>query len=68
MKKLKEIKGWIEENEDKPKKGIPNKCPKCGSPVWVTNALQTCGIIWVGCRNLKCRHTEIYKEDDLNAD
>jgi len=63
LKKLKEIDGWIENDEKKKvKTGIPSKCPKCGSKLWKTNALQSCGIYWVGCQNLKCRWCEIYRE------
>lgn len=62
LKKLKEIEGWIEVDEDKPKNEIPSKCPKCGSPLWKTNALQACGMFWVGCKNLACRWCEIYTE------
>jgi len=48
------VRGWIE-NENEKYSNIPNKCPKCGSELWKTDALQTCGIYWIGCKNFKCR-------------
>jgi len=64
-KKIK-IEGWIEENEQ-PKKNYPEKCPRCGSKLKYTNALQTCNIFLVYCmgRNKDgsmCRYCEEFKE------
>ena len=39
---------------------IPQKCPKCGSKLWHTNAVDACGIYMVGCVNRKCRWCEMY--------
>ena len=61
IKKPLEINGWIE-NENEKYSNIPKVCPKCGSELWKTDALQTCGIYWIGCKNLKCRWSEEFIE------
>ena len=40
---------------------IATVCPKCGSNLWFTNAVDACGLYWVGCRNLRCRWCEVYE-------
>ena len=60
-KKKIEIKGWLDEDEEN-KSNIPKYCPICGKKLSYTNALQTCGIYFVWCSNLKCRWSEEYIE------
>ena len=60
MPKIK-IKGWIEDEEEL-YTNIPKKCPKCSSELMRTDALRTCGLYWVGCKNLRCRWSEVYTE------
>ena len=60
IKKI-EVKGWIE-NKNEKYSNIPKVCPKCDSELWKTDALQTCGIYWIGCKNLKCRWSEEFIE------
>jgi len=47
-------KGWIDSDEEKTN-NIPDKCPKCGHPLWVVNAANLLGIYLVMCRNSQCR-------------
>lgn len=64
MKKL-ELKGWVEGGDTGPYTNVPSKCPKCGSALWKVNALQTFyPVIQVGCKNLRCRWSEIYGEKE----
>ena len=59
-KKIK-LEGWLESDEEN-KSNIPKHCPICGKKLSYTNALQTCGIYFVYCMNLKCRWCDIYEE------
>ena len=61
MPKIKEVDGWIED-ESKPSTNVPKICPKCGRKLSYTNGLQTCGIIFVYCMNLRCRWCTEYEE------
>jgi hypothetical protein len=54
------VKGWIEEDGEA-YSNVPKVCPKCRGKLWKTDALGLCNILWVGCRNLKCRWSEIYE-------
>ena len=58
-KKIK-IKGWLEIGEEPVK--FPDKCPKCGTKLKYTDALQECNWYLVWCPNYRCRWSEIYVE------
>ena len=58
-----EVKGWIE-NDEEEYTNIPKVCPKCGSRLWRTDALSLCNVYLVGCKDSKCRWSEMYYLED----
>ena len=59
MSKL-ELKGWVDDYESRWK--IPSKCPKCGSDLSRTDAIGLIGIMFIYCKNYKCRWCSIFEE------
>ena len=59
MSKL-ELKGWVDKDERK--WSIPNKCPKCGSGLSKTDAIGLIGIMFIYCKNSKCRWCNLLEE------
>jgi len=59
MSKL-ELKGWVDKDERK--WSIEDKCPKCGSELGRTDAIGLIGIMFIYCKNTKCRWAKYYQE------
>lgn len=59
MSKL-NLKGWVDDYDKR--WSIPKMCPICKGEVSKTDAIGLIGLIFVYCRNSKCRWAKYYKE------
>jgi len=55
-----EFKGWLN-NEDK-KWNIPSECPICKGKLGKVDAIGLIGVMFIYCKNSKCRWSQIYEE------
>lgn len=55
-----DLKGWVDKGEKK--WNIITNCPKCNSKLSRTDAIGLIGVIFVYCKNSRCRWAELYQE------
>ena len=53
------LKGWVDTDEDK--WNVPNECPKCGGKLGRTDAIGLVGILFVYCKDSRCRWCKEYR-------
>jgi len=55
------VHGWITDDKTK-SSNVPDRCPKCNSELWRTDALKICNMYIVGCKNVRdCRWCEVFQ-------
>ena len=55
-----ELKGWVDKDERK--WSIPRQCPVCKGELSKTDAIGLIGVMFIYCKNSKCRWAHYYKE------